>query len=102
MKNNDTIAQYLTQATIMVVSVTASTTQGKNLTKEELDIGTSSCAEKKLAREYLKEETKSSRPSTRLPRRMKMHKRLRRSRRRQSTALVLAAWVGSTIATCGD
>jgi len=43
VKNNDTIAQYLTQATIMVVSVTASTTQGKNLTKEELDIVTSSC-----------------------------------------------------------
>ena len=43
VKNNDTIAQYLTQATIMVVSVTASTTQGKNLTKEELDIVASSC-----------------------------------------------------------
>ena len=43
VKSNDTIAQYLTQATIMVVSVTASTTQGKNLTKEELDIVTSSC-----------------------------------------------------------
>merc|ERR1719210_1199508 len=43
VKNNDTIAQYLTQATIMVVSVTASTTQGKNLTKEELDIVTTSC-----------------------------------------------------------
>ena len=43
VKNNDTIAQYLTQATIMVVSVTASTTQGKDLTKEELDIVTSSC-----------------------------------------------------------
>ena len=38
VKNNETLQQYLSQATIMVVSVTASTTQGKNLTKEELDI----------------------------------------------------------------
>lgn len=38
IKNNETLQQFLTQATIMVVSVTASTTQGKPLTKEELDI----------------------------------------------------------------
>lgn len=38
VKNNETLQQFLTQATIMVVSVTASTTQGKPLTKEELDI----------------------------------------------------------------
>ena len=43
VRDNETIAQYLTQATIMVVSVTASTTQGKNLTKEELDIVSTSC-----------------------------------------------------------
>jgi len=43
VKSNDTLLQYLTQATIMVVSVTASTTQGKNLTKEELDIVNSAC-----------------------------------------------------------
>ena len=35
--------RWLTDATIMVVSVTASTTQGKNLNKEELDIVSSAC-----------------------------------------------------------
>nr|CAG4635456.1 EOG090X06EY [Artemia franciscana] len=36
IKNNADLQQYLPQATIMVVSVTASTTQGKSLTQEEL------------------------------------------------------------------
>ncbi len=36
-KNNKVLEQYLTQATIMVVSVTASTTQGTELSQEELD-----------------------------------------------------------------
>lgn len=35
-KNNENLQQFLTQATIMVVSVTASTTQGQLLTEEEL------------------------------------------------------------------
>ncbi|XP_039292902.1 U4/U6 small nuclear ribonucleoprotein Prp31 isoform X1 [Nilaparvata lugens] len=35
-KNNETLQQYLTQATIMVVSVTASTTQGQILNEQEL------------------------------------------------------------------
>ena len=35
--------RWLPDATIMVVSVTASTTQGKNLNKEELDIVSSAC-----------------------------------------------------------
>ncbi|KAI4461187.1 pre-mrna splicing factor prp31 [Holotrichia oblita] len=35
-KNNETLQQFLTQATIMVVSVTASTTQGTNLSHIEL------------------------------------------------------------------
>ncbi|KAI5701123.1 U4/U6 small nuclear ribonucleoprotein Prp31 [Diaphorina citri] len=35
-KNNETLQQVLTQATIMVVSVTASTTQGQLLSEEEL------------------------------------------------------------------
>lgn len=43
VKNNENLLQYLTQATIMVVSVTASTTQGKDLTKEELDVVTTAC-----------------------------------------------------------
>jgi len=43
VKNNDILLQYLSQATIMVVSVTASTTQGKPLDKEELDIVDSAC-----------------------------------------------------------
>ena len=34
-KNNETLQQFLTQAIIMVVSVTASTTQGQLLTEEE-------------------------------------------------------------------
>lgn len=37
VKNSETLAQSMTQATIMVVSVTASTTQGVNLSQEELD-----------------------------------------------------------------
>ena len=37
-KNNKVLEQFLSQATIMVVSVTASTTQGVNLSKEELSI----------------------------------------------------------------
>lgn len=36
-KNNEVLQQFLTQATIMVVSVTASTTQGQLLTDEEKD-----------------------------------------------------------------
>ncbi|XP_059050094.1 U4/U6 small nuclear ribonucleoprotein Prp31 [Achroia grisella] len=35
-KNNETLQSFLTQATIMIVSVTASTTQGKLLTDKEL------------------------------------------------------------------
>lgn len=35
-KNNEVLQKILTQATIMIVSVTASTTQGTNLTVEEL------------------------------------------------------------------
>ncbi|XP_066244803.1 U4/U6 small nuclear ribonucleoprotein Prp31 [Euwallacea similis] len=41
-KNNETLQAFLTQATIMVVSVTASTTQGTHLTKyekEQIDEG---------------------------------------------------------------
>lgn len=37
VKNNETLQEFLTQATIMVVSVTASTTQGKVLSDEELN-----------------------------------------------------------------
>lgn len=36
VKNNETLQQVLTQATIMIVSVTASTTQGSQLNEEEL------------------------------------------------------------------
>lgn len=36
-KNNERLQQSLTQATIMVVSVTASTTQGQDLSEEELN-----------------------------------------------------------------
>lgn len=36
-KNNETLQQILTQATIMIVSVTASTTQGQLLTEKELE-----------------------------------------------------------------
>lgn len=43
VKNNENLLQYLTQATVMVVSVTASTTQGKHLTKEELDVVSTAC-----------------------------------------------------------
>ncbi|KOB78931.1 U4/U6 small nuclear ribonucleoprotein Prp31 [Operophtera brumata] len=35
-KNNEKLQSFITQATIMIVSVTASTTQGKLLTEEEL------------------------------------------------------------------
>jgi len=37
-KNNKVLEQFLSQATIMVVSVTASTTQGVNLNDDELTI----------------------------------------------------------------
>ena len=59
VKNNENLLEYLTQvscilklislftvyskATVMVVSVTASTTQGKDLTKEELDTVANAC-----------------------------------------------------------
>jgi len=33
---NENLSKFLTQATIMIVSVSASTTQGQNLTDEEL------------------------------------------------------------------
>jgi len=42
-KNNETLLQFLTPATIMVVSVTASTTQGQKLTPEELDMLQEGC-----------------------------------------------------------
>ena len=38
VKGNKVLEQYLTSATIMVVSVTASTTQGTELPQEDLDI----------------------------------------------------------------
>ena len=38
MKNNKVLEQYLTQATIMVVSVTASTTQGTEIPPEDLQM----------------------------------------------------------------
>jgi len=44
VKNNETLQQYLSQATIMIVSVTASTTQGKPLDKGELEIVETSCS----------------------------------------------------------
>lgn len=37
VKNNEKLLEFLTQATLMVVSVTASTTQGTLLSKEELN-----------------------------------------------------------------
>ena len=37
-KNNKVLEQFLSQATIMVVSVTASTTQGSNLNEAELEV----------------------------------------------------------------
>jgi len=43
VKTSEILQQYLTQATIMVVSVTASTTQGTNLSKEELEIVNDAC-----------------------------------------------------------
>ncbi|CAO1390893.1 unnamed protein product [Diamesa serratosioi] len=42
-KNNETLQQILTQATIMIVSVTASTTQGEHLTEKELNQITEAC-----------------------------------------------------------
>ncbi|CAG5090934.1 Similar to prpf31: U4/U6 small nuclear ribonucleoprotein Prp31 (Xenopus tropicalis) [Cotesia congregata] len=42
-KNNENLQQFLTQATIMVVSVTASTTQGQLLTEEEKDAICEAC-----------------------------------------------------------
>lgn len=42
-KNNETLQKFLTPATIMVVSVTASTTQGQMLTDEELERITEAC-----------------------------------------------------------
>lgn len=42
-KNNQTLTEILTSATIMVVSVTASTTQGLSLTQEELDTIVEAC-----------------------------------------------------------
>ena len=38
VKNNPVLEQFLSQATIMVVSVTASTTQGVNLSEDDLNI----------------------------------------------------------------
>jgi len=43
-KNNDALQQFLTQATIMVVSVTASTTQGQLLSEEELQEVKQACS----------------------------------------------------------
>ncbi|XP_057322143.1 U4/U6 small nuclear ribonucleoprotein Prp31 [Microplitis mediator] len=42
-KNNENLQQFLTQATIMVVSVTASTTQGQLLTDDEKDAICEAC-----------------------------------------------------------
>ncbi|KAJ1530792.1 hypothetical protein ONE63_005643 [Megalurothrips usitatus] len=42
-KNNEQLQQFLTQATIMVVSVTASTTQGQTLTSEEWESIVEAC-----------------------------------------------------------
>ncbi|KAL3876972.1 hypothetical protein ACJMK2_034744 [Sinanodonta woodiana] len=42
-KNNETLQEILTPATIMVVSVTASTTQGTELTGEEMKIVSEAC-----------------------------------------------------------
>lgn len=42
-KNNDRLQEFLTQATIMVLSVTASTTQGQTLTPEELQAVIEAC-----------------------------------------------------------
>uniref|UniRef100_A0A2P2HWN6 U4/U6 small nuclear ribonucleoprotein Prp31 n=1 Tax=Hirondellea gigas TaxID=1518452 RepID=A0A2P2HWN6_9CRUS len=43
VKNSEVLGQFLTQATIMVVSVTASATQGAMLTNEELDAIEEAC-----------------------------------------------------------
>ena len=43
MKGNKVLEQYLTSATIMVVSVTASTTQGTELPPEDLEIIGTAC-----------------------------------------------------------
>lgn len=43
VKNNETLQSFLTQATIMVVSVTASTTQGSLLSDEELNYIIEAC-----------------------------------------------------------
>lgn len=43
VKNNEKLQEFLTQATIMVVSVTASTTQGSLLSDEELNIVSDAC-----------------------------------------------------------
>ncbi|CAG7726798.1 unnamed protein product, partial [Allacma fusca] len=42
-KNNQVLTSFLTQATIMVVSVTASTTQGQMLSEEELNLIYEAC-----------------------------------------------------------
>ncbi|CAG0881101.1 unnamed protein product [Darwinula stevensoni] len=42
-KNNEALPQFLTQATIMVVTVTASTTQGEQLTEKELEAIRQAC-----------------------------------------------------------
>ena len=42
-KNNEVLMEILTPATIMVVSVTASTTQGQEMTKEELNYVVEAC-----------------------------------------------------------
>ena len=42
-KNNEELQKFLTTATIMVVSVSASTTQGSNLTDQELDFINEAC-----------------------------------------------------------
>jgi len=43
VKNNESLQQYLSQATIMILSVTASTTQGKPMDKGELEMVDNSC-----------------------------------------------------------
>lgn len=42
-KNNEDLQKFLTTATIMVVSVSASTTQGSNLTEQELEFINEAC-----------------------------------------------------------
>lgn len=42
-KNNEVLQKYLTTATIMVVSVSASTTQGSNLNEKELGLIEEAC-----------------------------------------------------------